>query len=194
MIIKECNQWLDKCIWNKQRSSRDLKKEGIKYNNIIKHYKKLIKENIKEHSPNWLEIPDHLYRILIIGACWSGKTNSFFNLINQQPNIDKIYLYAKDPYEAIYQYLIYKRKSTDLKHFNDSKAFIKYWNSMDNVYKIFEYNPNKRRNILIVFDMIADMLSNKKLNPIVPQFIRGRKMNICLVLIINLILLYQKVD
>ena len=71
-----------------------------------------------------------------------------------------------------------------LKHFNDSKAFIKYSNDMDNIYKnIEEYNLNKKRKILIVFyDMIADMLSNKKLNPIVTElFIRGRKLNISLV-------------
>ena len=58
------------------------------------------KENIKEHNPNWPEIPDHPYKILIIGGSGSGKTNSLFNLINQQPDIDKIYSYTKDPYEA----------------------------------------------------------------------------------------------
>ena len=69
-------------------------------------------------------------------------------------------------------------------HLNDSKAFIEYSNYMDDIYKnIEEYNPNKKRKILIVFDdMIADMLSNKKLNPIVTElFIRGRKRNISLV-------------
>ena len=64
------------------------------------------KENIKEHSPNWPQIPEHPYRILIIGGSGSGKTNSLFNLINQQPDIDKIYLYAKDPFEAKYQFSI----------------------------------------------------------------------------------------
>ena len=134
----------------------------------------------KEHNPNWSQIPDHPYRILIIGGSGSGKTNSLFNLINQQPDIDKIYLYAKDPYEAKYQLLINKRESTGLKYLNDSKAFIEYSNDMDDIYKnIEEYNPSKKRKILIVFDdMIADMLSNKKLNPIVTElFIRGRKLN-----------------
>ena len=82
--------------------------------------------------------------------------------------------------------LIKKRESTDLKHFNDLKAFIEYSNDMDDVYKnIKEYNPNKKRKILIVFDeMIADMLRNKKLNPVVTElFIRGRKLNIFLVFI-----------
>ena len=73
------------------------------------------KENKKEHNPNWPQIPDHSYRILIIGGSGSGKTNSLFNLINQQPDIDKIYLYTKNPYEAKYQLLINKRECTALK-------------------------------------------------------------------------------
>ena len=108
------------------------------------------------------------------------------NLINNQPDIDKIYLYAKDPYEAKYQFLINKRESTGLKHFNDPKAFIEYSNDMHDVYKnIDEYNPDKENKILIVFDdMIADMIHNKKLNSIVTElFIRGRKLNISLVFI-----------
>ena len=59
------------------------------------YFDDVIKENIKEHNPNWQQIPDHPYRILIIGGSGSGKTNSLFNLINQQPDNDKIYLYAK---------------------------------------------------------------------------------------------------
>ena len=55
----------------------------------------VIKEETKEHNPNWPEIPDHPYRILIIGSSGSGKTNLLFNLINQRPDIDKICLYAK---------------------------------------------------------------------------------------------------
>ena len=58
-----------------------------------------------------------------------------FNLIDQQPDIDKIYLYAKDPYETNYQFLIKKRESTGLKHFNGSKAIIEYSNDMDDIYK-----------------------------------------------------------
>ena len=72
------------------------------------------KENIKEYNPNWPQILDHPYKILIIGGSGSGK-KPLFNLINEQPDIDKIYLYAKDPYEAKYQFLIKKRESTDLK-------------------------------------------------------------------------------
>ena len=109
-------------------------------------------------------MPDHPYRILIIGGPGSGKINSLFNLIKQQPDIHKIYLYAKDPYEAKYQFLIKKPEDVGTKHFNDSKAFIEYSNNMNDIYKnIEDYHPNKIRKILIVFDyMIADMLSNKK--------------------------------
>ena len=105
------------------------------------------------------------------------------NLINNQPDIDKIYLYAKDPYEAKYQYLINKREGVGINHFNDPKAFIEYSNDMQDVYKnIDEYNTDKERKILIVFDdMIADMINNKQLNSIVTNlFIGSRKVNISL--------------
>ena len=69
----------------------------------------------------------------MIGDSGSGKTNALLNLINNQADIDKIYLYAKDPYEAKYQYLINKREKADLKHYDDSKAFIEY----SNIYKMF---------------------------------------------------------
>ena len=86
------------------------------------------------------------------------------NLINHQPDIEKVYLCAKVPYEAKYQLLINKRESTGLKHLNDFKVFIKYSSDMDDIYKNNdEYNPNKKRKILIAFDdTIADMLNNKK--------------------------------
>ena len=59
-------------------------------------------ENKTKHNPNWPYIPDRACRILIIGGSGSGKTNALLNLINKQPDIDKMYLYAKDPYEAKY--------------------------------------------------------------------------------------------
>ena len=96
------------------------------------------KENIKEHNSNWPEISNHQYRILLIGSSKSKKANSLFNLINQQPDIDEIYLCAKDPYEAKYQFLINKQERTGLKHFNDSKSFIEYSNDMDDIYKNIE--------------------------------------------------------
>ena len=73
----------------------------------------VVKENIKGHNPNWSQIPDVPYRILI--GSESGKRNSLFNLINQQPDIiykkyDQTYLYAKDPYEAKYEFFINKRE------------------------------------------------------------------------------------
>ena len=86
-------------------------------------------------------------------------------------------MYAKDPYESKYK---------GLKHFNDPKVFIEYSNDMQDVHKnVEEYNTDKERKILIVFyDMIADMINNKKLNSIVTElFIRCRKLNISLVFI-----------
>ena len=78
-------------------------------------------ENKTEHNSKWLYIPDHPYSLL--------------NLINNQPDIDKIYLYAKDPYETKYQYLINKREKVGLDHINDPKDFIEYSNDMQDVYK-----------------------------------------------------------
>ena len=143
-------------------------------------------ENIIEHNSKWPYIPDHRYTILIIGGSGSGKTNALLNLINNQPDIDKIYLYAKDSYEAKYQYLINKREKAGLDHFDDSKAFIEYSNDMQDVHKnIDDYNPRKKRKVLIVFDdMIADMINNKRLDSIVTElFIRGRKLDISIVFI-----------
>ena len=122
------------------------------------------------------------------GGSGSGKTNTLLNLINNQPDIDKIYLYAKEPYEAKYQHLINTREKVELDHFDDHKAFIEYSNNMQDVYKnIEDYNPRKNRKVLIVFDdMVADMINNKKLDSVVPElFIRGRKLNISIVFIIK---------
>ena len=140
----------------------------------------------KEHNINWPYIPDHPYRILITGGSGSGKTNTLLNLINNQQDIDKIYLCADDPYEDKYQFLIQKRENIGLKHFNDAKAFIEYSIDMCNVYKnINNYNPDEENKILTVFDdMIADTINNKNLKSIVTEvFIRGRKLNISLVFI-----------
>ena len=81
------------------------------------------KENIT-HNSNWPQVLDHPHKVVILAGSGSGKTNSVFNLISQQLDIDQIYVYAKDPYEAKYQLLIKKRESTGLKHLNDSKAYM----------------------------------------------------------------------
>ena len=145
-------------------------------------------DNIIEHNSKWPYIPDHPYRIFIVGGSGSGKTNAVLNLINNQPDIDKIYLHAKDPYEAKYQYLINKREKVGLNHFKDPKAFMEYSNDMQDAYKnIEDFTPMKKRKVLMVFDdMIADMINNNKLNPIATElFIRGRKLNISIAFIMQ---------
>ena len=125
------------------------------------------------------------YRAIIIGSSGSGK-NQYIIKLNKQSDIDKIYLYVKDPYEAKYQYLINKCEKVGLDHFNNARTLIEYSNNMQDVYKnIEDYNPGKKRKVLIVFhDIIADMINNKKLNPVVTElFIRCRKLNISIVFI-----------
>ena len=93
-----------------------------------------VNENKTEHNKNWSYISDHPYRV-IIGGSRSGNTNLLLNLTKNPPDIDKIYLYGKDPYEAKYQYLINKREGVGIDYFNDPKAFIEYSNDVDDVYK-----------------------------------------------------------
>ena len=134
----------------------------------------------KKHNEKWSYIPDHPYRILIIGGSGSGKTNALINLINKQKDIDKIYLYAKDLSEPKYEYLIKKRENVGIKHVSNPNAFIECSNTMDDVYKnIHDYNPNRKRKILIVFDdMIADIMTNTKFQALIKElFIRCRKLN-----------------
>ena len=142
-------------------------------------------ENKTEHNLKWPYIPEHPYRILIVGGSGSGKTIALLNLISNQSDIDKIYSYAKDPYEAKYQYLINKRKKAELDHFDDPKAFMEYSNDIQDACKnIEDYNLDKKRKVLIIFDdMISEMINIKRINPIVTElFIRGRKLNISIVL------------
>ena len=145
-------------------------------------------ENKTEHNSKKPYIPDHPYRILIIGGSGLGKSNALLNPINNQSDVDKIYLYAKDPYEPKYQHLINKREKVGLNHYDDPKAFTEYSNDTQDVYRnVEENNLGKKRKVLIVFDdMIADMINNKKLNPVVTElFIRCRKLNIFIVFIIQ---------
>ena len=101
-----------------------------------------------EHNENWSYIPDKPCRILFIGGSGSGKTNVLLNLIENQPDIDKMYLYAKDPYEAKYKYFINKREGVGIDHLNDPKAFIEYSNDMQDIYKnINYYKPNNKKKI-----------------------------------------------
>ena len=72
---------------------------------------------------------------MIIGGSGSGKTNALLNLINEQGNIDKIYLHAKDLNEPKYEYLIENHKNTGIKHLIDPNTFTECSNTMDNVYK-----------------------------------------------------------
>ena len=111
------------------------------------------------------------------------KINALLNLINEQNDIDKIYLYAEDLIEPKYEFLIKKREDAGIKHLNDLNAFIECSNTMDDVYEnIDDYNPKRKRKILVVFDdMIADIMSNKKFQAIIKElFIRCRKLNISL--------------
>ena len=143
-------------------------------------------ESDKIHNEKWPYIPDHPYRILIIGGSGSGKTNTLLNLINEQNDIDKIYLYARDLNEPKYKILIKKREDAGIKHLNDPNAFIECSNTMDGIYEnIDDYNPSRKRKKLIAFDdMIADIMTNKKFQAIIKElFIRCRKLNISLVFI-----------
>ena len=136
----------------------------------------------KNDNENWP------YRMLIIGPSGSGKTNALLNLIQKNNNnlIDKIYLYAKDLEEPHYQLLIGKRENAETKNLNDTNTFFKYSNTIDDVYDdINDYNPKRKRKVLIVFgDVIADIMTNKKFQVIIKElFIRCRKLNISLVFI-----------
>ena len=150
-------------------------------------------ENNKKHNEKWPYIPDHSYRILIIGRSASGKTNTLLSLINEQNDIDKIYLYARDLNKPKYKILIKKCKDAGIKHLNDPNTFIDCSNTMDDVYdNIYDYNWSRKRKILIVFDdMIADIMTNKKFQAIIKElFIKCRKLNISL----HLIFLFQKMS
>ena len=135
---------------------------------IFIHYKmnnldSITNKNNKEHNEKWPYIPDHPYRILIIGGSGSGKTNSLINLINEQNDIDKIYLYARDLSKPKYGYLIKKREDAGIKHLDNPNAFIKCSNTMNDVFEnIDDYNLITKRKKLIIFDdMIADIMRKK---------------------------------
>ena len=143
-------------------------------------------ESKKKHNQKWPYIPDHPYRITTVGGSGSGKTNALINLINEQNDIDKIYLYGRDLNEPKYEYFIKKREDAGIKQVNNPNAFIECSNTMDNVYEnINDYNPSRKRKVVTVFnDMIADIMANKRFQATIKElFIRCRKLNVSLVFI-----------
>ena len=145
-------------------------------------------ENNKEHNKKWPYIPDHPYRILIIGGSGSGKTNTLLNIVREQKDIDKIYLYAKGLIEPKYEYLIKNHKKTGIKHLNDPNVFIACPNTINVVYENIDdcnlSRKRKRKKLIVFDDMIADIMANKKFHAISKElFVRCRKLNISLVFI-----------
>ena len=142
---------------------------------MMKNYNKLVENN---RNPNWLYIPNHPYRILIIGGSGWGKANVFLNLMkHQRPDSDKIYLYVKDSFESKYQLLINWRERVEIKKSKNPEVFFGYSEATDDIYENLEdYNPTKKRKVLILFDdMIADTEANKKLSPIVTKLTLKKK-------------------
>ena len=126
------------------------------------------------------------FRMLIIGPSGSGKTNTLLNLINNLHPFDKIYLYAKDLHEPKYEYLINKREQVGIKNLNDPHAFIEYSDDMNDVLdNIHNYNKNKDKKVLIVFDdVIADIEHNENFKRIIKElFYRARKVKVSIVFI-----------
>ena len=130
------------------------------------NYDDVTKWNLNKH--NRLRISNHPYRILVNGGSGSKKIYTLINLTKEQYDDDysitnKIYLHAKDPCEAKYEYLIKKRENNYPEKLKDPKDFIEYSNNIEDVYQnIEDYNPIGKSNVLNVFDdMIADMISNK---------------------------------
>ena len=114
------------------------------------NFDEITHENQTKYNPSWPYIPDHLCRKLIISGSRSGKTNALLNLVSHQRDIDKICLYAKNPFEPKYQLLIKKCEDAGIKY-GDSKASMQYSNTMDDVYNnINDYNLTRNRKILIM--------------------------------------------
>ena len=114
----------------------------------IIHLDSITNEYNKEHNEKWPYIPDPPNRILITRGSASGKTKTLLNLIKEQNDIDKSYLYAKDLSKPKYEFLIKNRENAGIKHFNDLNSFIECSNTMDDVYEnINDYNPSRKRKI-----------------------------------------------
>ena len=140
-----------------------------------------IVSNKKENKDN-----NWPFRMLIIRPSGSGKTNTLLHLISNLHPIDKIYLYAKDIHEPKYEYLINKREQAGIKNLNDPHNFIEYSDDMnDELADINNYNKNRDKKVLIVFDdMIADIEYNKNFKRIIKElFYRARKINVSIAFI-----------
>ena len=120
-------------------------------------------QSVEINNSNWPYIPDHPYRILIIAGSRSGKANVIELDKNQRPNIDKNYLYLKDTFESQYQLLIKGRDKVGIENLKNPKAFVDYSQTTADVHENLEdYNPTKKRRVLMVFDdMTVDMESPK---------------------------------
>ena len=145
-------------------------------------------DNIVSNNNNTSSLKDNdwPFRMLILGPSGSGKTNTLLHLINNLHPIDKIYLYAKDIHEPKYEYLINKREQAGIKNLNDPQAFIEYSDDMNDVLDdINNYNKNKDKKVLIVFDdMIADIEYNKNFKRIIKElYYRAHKINVSIVFI-----------
>ena len=137
----------------------------------MKNYGQSVKIN---HTLNWSYIPDHPYRILIVGGSRSDNTNL---VKHQKPDSDKTYSYVKDPFESKYQLLINGKEKVGIEILKILKGSIDYSQTNEDVHENLEdYNPTKKRRVLIVFDdIIGHNESNKKLYPIVTELFLRRK-------------------
>ena len=115
----------------------------------------------KEHNQKWPYIPDYPYRVLIIGGSGSGKTNPLLNLIEEQDDIDKIYLYGKDLCETKYKFLIKKCKNVGIKHLNDSMDLLSVQILWMTFMRILISTTQMEK---LFYDMIADIMTNLKIS------------------------------
>ena len=122
------------------------------HKDIMINLDSITNENNKKRDEKWPYIPDHPYRIIIRGGYGSGKTNALINLINEQNDIGKIYLYARDLSGPKYENLIKKCEDAGIKHLDNPNAFIECSNTMDDVYEnINDYNPVRKRKKITCF-------------------------------------------
>ena len=186
-LVFQCTYYKMEVLWYTLRYLDEIQfssELSLSYITKMFNLDSITNENNKEDNQKWPYISDHPYTVLITGGSGSRKTNTLLNLIKEQDDTDKVYLYAKYLSEPKYEFFIKKSEGAGVKH--DSKAFIECSNTMNDVYEnTDEYNPNRKRKILIVFDdMIADIMTNKKFQAIVKElFIRCRKLNISLAFI-----------